>query len=370
MSLDDNTINKEQHCKRQKIMTDSTYERQKLWSDYRKSKIDRSTTERDEKRNEELTFKPKINKKFNVQKKVQSRLLQSTNATRNSSVYGATKQQQQQHQQSSKSSKSSKRQRGGGGSDRSTKSNQSRAAHKVRQTTNSKKQQQQKGGDGDGDGVEAASGGEVFDLSDGENDLSSSSVSSVSSNDEGSDPLASDVYGINPPQNFHRQTTTGISLHVARQRQARLRKEEISSGAAYRTKRAALSARPFNLSVTNVPSSSSGVGGGTNSSGLGGLGGRGGGGGGGGHHGGSADEQLYGSVSSASVMKSNAGGVTDADIRNMLREHRSELQDLRQEHAVKMASRTVEGREAQEDALIRQEVKFFEIFFFVLFLFF
>ena len=337
-------------------MTDSTYERQKLWSDYRKSKIDRSTTERDEKRNEELTFKPKINKKFNVQKKVQSRLLQSTNATRNSSVYGATKQQQQQHHHQQQSSKSSKRQRGGGGSDRSTKSNQSRAAHNVRETTNSKNQQQQKGGGGDGDGVEAASGGEVFDLSDGENDLSSSSVSS---DDEGSDPLASDVYGIKPPQNFHRQTTTGISLHVARQRQARLRKEEISSGAAYRTKRAALSARPFNLSVTNVPSSSS-VGGGPNSSGLGGRGG------GGGHHGGSnADEQLYGSVSSASVMKSNAGGVTDADIRNMLREHRSELQDLRQEHAVKMASKTVDGREAQEDALIRQEVTCLDLIFLI-----
>ena len=58
----------------------------------------------------------------------------------------------------------------------------------------------------------------------------------------------------------------------------------------------------------------------------------------------------------------NSSGVTDADIRNMIREHRSEIQELRQEYAIKMKMTSDETREQQEDALIRQEVALRRLF--------
>jgi bacterioferritin-associated ferredoxin len=36
------------------------------------------------------------------------------------------------------------------------------------------------------------------------------------------------------------------------------------------------------------------------------------------------------------LLGQNSSGVTDADIRNMIREHRSEIHELRQEYAIKM----------------------------------
>jgi hypothetical protein len=330
-----------------------TYQRQKLWNDYRQSKIDRSTTERDQKYKEELTFKPKINKTYNKKKRVQSRLLNSTNSTRQASIY----QSKTTSSKSSSSNRSNNHQRNdlrnapvptnatNKTSNSNSNSNNSNS-NSNSSSTNSNNEDQLNNSN------VSVMRNEVFDLSDDEetNDPHNNSISSVSSTsgDEGEEQKQkrqqkSDDYGINPPQHFARHTSTGISLHIARQRQARLRRKEIENGKVYRTKRAALNARPFNLSTSNAHLSNNG-------------------------NDAQGDPSLLNMTSSTSgdafmgLIGQHSSGITDADIRNMIRQHRCEIQEIRQEYAAKMKASADETREMQEDALIRQEVALRRLF--------
>ena len=361
-------------------MTDRTYQRQKLWNDHRKSKLERSTAERDQKTKEENTFKPKINHNY---RNVQSRLLNSTNSTRNSSYNRSTKPQLQRNTKSSSSRRRTTRTTNNNNNNNNNNNLQKNTSPTASSflsnspTTNTTTI------------ANNSNNNQVFDLSaeepdeedeEEEEDDDLSSVSSADMNEEEmrnenegnddrddprrNDSIASDVHGINPPQTFTRQTSTGISLHVARQRQARLRKEEIKSGKAYRTKRAALNARPFNLSTTNARLHNNNINGSNNNNGNNT-------GNGSGLHGLSvADPSLIGIMGTTTAGAFNVSGsfgnnsssVTDADIRNMIREHRNEIQEIRQDTLLKTKLITDKARESQEDALIRQEVALRRLF--------
>ena len=345
-----------------------TYQKQTRWAEYRDKKLARGREERDEKSAEGLTFRPRTNAAFNARRRVRSRLLEPTAATRNANIHRKANYRGTSSASSAFGGSYHKRHSSGIVSASAIEAAPAARALPDDGGVDNKEEEEEQGAD-DADDANASvvitasldisaeefpdgedhtdAGGGPFD--EPPQDTASCTVSSSSSSSSSSPshmiplPTADEVVA---SAIDGRKTSTGISLHVARQRRARQRKEQIRNGKAYRTKRAALRAKPFKLSTTNVGSHSSMfevslLRGSRDGHMLGGDGG-------GGHGlGASLGPSLP---------------ATDADLRNLTREHLAEMHEMQQEHAMELKRAADEAREQQEDALIRQEVALRRLF--------